>query len=127
MLTVIQAPIGWSFLAWGALVPFALACTPQMRPRTLALLAFGVGYLYWLVNVYWIMPITMIGWLGMGLYLSVFWVLPALAVRFCRAKGISAVSRPADPGGRVGAAARLPDGRVLLAVPRPQPVCRTSR
>lgn len=87
MLTVIQAPIGWSFLAWGALVPFALACTPQMRPRTLALLALVVGYLYWLVNVYWIIPITIIGWLGMGLYLSLFWVLPALAVRFARAKG----------------------------------------
>ena len=87
MLTVIQAPIGWSLLAWGALVPFALACSPQMRPRTLALLALVVGYLYWLVNVYWIIPITIIGWLGMGLYLSLFWLLPALAVRFSRAKG----------------------------------------
>ena len=87
LLTVIQAPIGWSFLAWGAMVPFALACSPQMRPRTLALMALGVGYLYWLGNVYWIVPITIIGWLGMGLYLSLFWLLPALAVRFSRAKG----------------------------------------
>jgi apolipoprotein N-acyltransferase len=87
MLTVIQAPIGWSFLAWGALAPFALACSPQMRPRTLALMTLGVGYLYWLGNVYWIVPITIIGWLGMGLYLAMFWLLPALAVRFCRAKG----------------------------------------
>ncbi len=87
LLTVIQAPIGWSFLAWIALVPFALACSPQLRPRTLALLAFGVGYLYWLGNVYWIIPITIIGWLAMCLYLSVFWVLPALAVRFVRARG----------------------------------------
>lgn len=87
MLTVIQAPISWSLLAWGALVPFALACSPQVRPRTLALMALGVGYLYWLVSAYWIIPITIIGWLGMGLYLSVFWVLPALAVRFARAKG----------------------------------------
>jgi apolipoprotein N-acyltransferase len=87
LLTVIQAPIGWSFLAWGALVPFALACSPRIRPRTLALAALGVGYLYWLVNVYWIIPITVIGWLAMCLYLSLSWVLPALAVRFCRAKG----------------------------------------
>jgi apolipoprotein N-acyltransferase len=87
LLTVIQAPIGWSFLAWGALVPFALACAPQVRPRTLALLAFAVGSLYWLGNVYWIVPITLIGWLAMSLYLSLSWVLPALAVRFARAKG----------------------------------------
>jgi apolipoprotein N-acyltransferase len=79
--------VNWSILAWGALVPFALACTPQMRPRALALLALGVGYAYWLVNVYWIVPITKIGWLAMSLYLSLFWVLPALAVRLVRAKG----------------------------------------
>lgn len=87
LLTVIQAPIDWSFVAWVALAPFALACAPQVRPRTVALMAFGVGYLYWLVNVYWIMPITKIGWLGMGLYLSLFWLLPALAVRWARVKG----------------------------------------
>jgi apolipoprotein N-acyltransferase len=87
LLTVIQAPIGWSFLAWVALVPFVLACSPQVRPRTLALLALGVGYLYWLGNVYWIAPITKIGWLAMSLYLALFWVLPVLAVRFARAKG----------------------------------------
>ncbi len=88
LLTVIQAPIGWSFLAWGALVPFALACSPGAGPRRLALAAFGVGYLYWLGNVYWIVPITIIGWLAMCLYLSIFWVLPALAVRLARAKGL---------------------------------------
>jgi apolipoprotein N-acyltransferase len=88
LLTLIQAPIGWSFLAWGALVPFALACTPSLRPRTLALMALVVGYFYWLGNVYWIVPITKIGWLGMALYLSLFWVLPALAVRFARSKGL---------------------------------------
>ncbi|MCL5280310.1 MAG: apolipoprotein N-acyltransferase [Planctomycetes bacterium] len=88
LLTVIQAPLGWSFLAWVALVPFALACAPQVKPRTLAFAALVVGYLYWLGNVYWIVPITIIGWLAMCLYLALFWVLPALAVRFARAKGL---------------------------------------
>jgi apolipoprotein N-acyltransferase len=87
LLTVIQAPIGWSLLAWVALVPFVLACAPQVGPRTLALSALVVGYLYWLGNVYWIVPITKIGWLAMSLYLALFWLLPALAVRFARAKG----------------------------------------
>jgi apolipoprotein N-acyltransferase len=84
LLTVIQPPIGWSFLAWAAFVPFVLACSPQTSARSVALAAFIVGFLYWLVNVYWIQPITTIGWLGMGVYLSLFWVLPALALRLAR-------------------------------------------
>ncbi|MEN6334797.1 MAG: hypothetical protein ABFE01_11085 [Phycisphaerales bacterium] len=84
MLTAIQPPIGWSFLAWAAVVPFALACSPQRKAGGVALAAFLVGFLYWLGNLYWIQPITTLGWLGMGLYLSLFWGLPALAVRFAR-------------------------------------------
>jgi len=84
MLTAIQPPIGWSFLAWAAVVPFALACSPQRKAGGVALAAFFVGFLYWLGNLYWIQPITTLGWLGLGLYLSLFWGLPALAVRFAR-------------------------------------------
>ena len=88
LLTVIQTPMDWSFLAWVAYVPFAMACTPRLGGRRLALAAFGIGFVYWLVNIYWITPITLIGWMGMGFYLAWFWPLLAIAVRFCRAKGI---------------------------------------
>ena len=88
MLTVIQAPMSWSFLAWVAYVPFVLACSPAIRGRRLVLPAFVVGFLYWLINVYWITPITLIGWTAMCLYLALFWPLLAVAVRFCRAKGL---------------------------------------
>jgi apolipoprotein N-acyltransferase len=88
MLTVIQAPVDWSFLAWVALVPFALVCSPQISGRRLVLLTFCVGFLYWLANIYWITPITLIGWVGMGFYLAWFWPLLAIGVRFCRSKGI---------------------------------------
>jgi apolipoprotein N-acyltransferase len=96
LLTVIQAPMDWSFLAWVALVPFVLACSPQARDRTstgsiqprLVLPAFGVGFLYWLGNLYWITPITLIGWTAMVFYLAWFWPLLAIPVRFCRSKGI---------------------------------------
>ena len=40
LLTVIQAPTDWSFLAWVAYVPFVAACSPRVRPRTLALARF---------------------------------------------------------------------------------------
>ncbi|HNS21342.1 MAG TPA: apolipoprotein N-acyltransferase [Sedimentisphaerales bacterium] len=88
LLTVIQPPIGWSFLAWVAMAPFAVACSPQAKTRGFVLSAFIIGWLYWLVNIYWIEPITIPGWLAMGLYLSLSWLLPALAVRFARAKGV---------------------------------------
>jgi apolipoprotein N-acyltransferase len=92
MLTVIQAPVNWSFLAWIAYVPFLQACTPLLKAKWFTLVAcavgFLVGFLYWLGNVYWITPITLIGWRAMSFYLAWFWPLLALAVRFCRSKGI---------------------------------------
>jgi len=86
--TVIQAPLGGAFLAWVAFVPFVLACGPQIKTRTLALTAYGAAFLYWLGNLYLIMPITILGWIALGLYMAVFWLLLALAVRFCRRKGM---------------------------------------
>ena len=88
MLTVIQSPIDWSYLAWVTYVPFALACSPQIRGRRLVLPALGVGFLYWLINLYWVTPITLIGWTAMAFYLAWFWPLLAIAVRFCRSMGV---------------------------------------
>ncbi len=88
LLSVIQAPVDWSFLAWAAMGPFALACRPEVRPRTLALVAWLVGTIYWLANICWIAPITIAGWLAMGVYLALLWPLLALAIRFCRAWNI---------------------------------------
>ena len=86
--TVIQVPLGWSFWAWVAFVPFVLACGPQVTGRRVGLTAYGVGFVYWLVNLYWITPITILGWIVLCLYMAVFWLLLALAVRFCRSKGV---------------------------------------
>ena len=88
MLTLIQPPIAWSFFAWVALVSFALGCTPEFRPRTTALLAFVVGFFYWLGNLYWIAPITAPGWIGLCFYVALLWPLLALALRFCRQRNI---------------------------------------
>lgn len=88
MLSLIQPPVDWWWFAWVAYVPFALACSEQVRGRTVALPAWAIGFVYWLVNLYWIQPITTLGWLGLGLYMAVFWLLLALAVRFSRSKGL---------------------------------------
>ncbi len=88
MLTLIQPPIDWSFFAWVAMVSFALGCTPDFRPRTMALAAFAMGFVYWLVNLHWIAPITIPGWIGLCFYIALLWPLLALALRFCRVRNI---------------------------------------
>lgn len=91
LLSVIQAPIDWWFLAPVAMIPFVLACRPEARARTLVLLAWLFGAAYWLGNIYWIAPITPPGWLAMGAYLALLWPLLAIAIRMARARNIPMV------------------------------------
>jgi len=62
MLTVIQAPISWSLLAWVSLVPFILACSADAKPRRLIFVSYIISVFYWLGNLYWIVPVTIAGW-----------------------------------------------------------------
>ncbi len=88
LLSVIQAPTDWSFFAWVALVPFTWACAPSVRTRTLFLAAYAAGFFYWLANLYWLAPITVLGWITIGFYIGLLWPLLAVALRWCRRKGI---------------------------------------
>ncbi len=88
MLTVIQPPFSLSLLAWVSLVPFILICSPETKSKPLALVAYIVSFLYWLGNLYWIAPITILGWLVFCLYTAVLWPLVALGMRYCRTKKI---------------------------------------
>jgi len=88
MLTVIQAPISWSFLAWVSLVPFVLVCSPAAKPKSLAVAAYLISLCYWLGNLYWIAPITVVGWIALCMYLALLWPIVALCLRFCRIKKI---------------------------------------
>ncbi|NIP28908.1 MAG: apolipoprotein N-acyltransferase [Phycisphaerae bacterium] len=88
MLTVIQAPISLSPLAWISLVPFILACSPDSKPKSLALGAYLISLCYWLANIYWIAPITLMGWTSLSLYTALSWPILALCLRYCRIKKI---------------------------------------
>jgi len=88
MLTVIQAPISWSFLAWVSLVPFILICSPAAKPLPLALAAYLVSLCYWLGNLYWIYTVTPLGWLAFCMYTALLWPMVALCLRYCRIKKI---------------------------------------
>ena len=91
MLTVIQAPISWSFLAWVALVPFILVCSPAAKPLPLAVIAYLISLCYWLGNLYWIYPVTWAGWLAFCMYTALLWPIVALCLRYCRIKKIPLV------------------------------------
>jgi len=91
MLTVIQPPIGLSVLAWVSLVPFILVCSPAAKPFPLAVAAYLVSLCYWLGNLYWLFPVTPLGWFAFCLYTALLWPILAVALRFCRMKKIPLV------------------------------------
>jgi len=85
-LTVMWSPWNVSFLAWVALVPFMLACSPETGKLKVAIAAGLVGFVYWVCNLYWLWFVTGAGQIGVSAYLAVFWVGLALGVRFARAR-----------------------------------------
>ena len=88
MLTVIQAPIGLAPLAWVSFVPFIIACSPKTRPRRLFLFGYVISLCYWLGNLYWVAPVTIVGWLLFCLYTALLWPILALCLRYCRMKKV---------------------------------------
>jgi len=88
MLTVIQAPIDLSFLAWVAWVPFVVACSPEAKPRRLFFVGYVTCLLYWMGNLYWVAPVTIVGWLVFCIYTALLWPVLALCLRYCRNKRV---------------------------------------
>ncbi|MHC4124514.1 MAG: hypothetical protein ACYSSI_13140, partial [Planctomycetota bacterium] len=83
ILTIIQPPFNFPFLAWMALVPFILACLPDNKLAPSLIIAYLVSLCYWLGNLYWIEPVTLPGWLAFCIYTACLWPLLVLAFRFC--------------------------------------------
>jgi len=86
LLTFCQAPWGLSFLAWVALVPFVMVCNPQTPKKPLIVAAYLVSFVYWLGNLYWLIPITAPGYVCFAMWQALYWPLLALGVRYLRTK-----------------------------------------
>ncbi|MHC4144201.1 MAG: hypothetical protein ACYSUD_05410 [Planctomycetota bacterium] len=84
----IQAPMNLSVLAWIAFVPFIIVCCRQTRPRRLFLIAYLISLLYWMGNLYWIFPVTIVGGITVCLYTALLWPVLAFCLRYCRAKKV---------------------------------------
>ncbi len=84
LLSVAFPPVGWSWLAWVALVPLFLLVESR---RSRAAIYFGSwlgGYVFWLIAIRWIAksdPGAWVAWLVMALALSAFWPAFVLLAR----------------------------------------------
>lgn len=86
LLTVIHPPLGMSFLAWVAWVPFILACRPDISARRLMICAYLAGLCFWFWNLHWLIIVTTPGYITFGFVQALYWPLLALSVRFVRQK-----------------------------------------
>jgi apolipoprotein N-acyltransferase len=81
MLTLIQAPFDSAYLAWLALVPFILACSPDTPKWRLVWTSYIVSLCYWLGNLYWIGYVTIPAYILFCMYLALYWPILALCLR----------------------------------------------
>ena len=73
-------PVSLRLLGWVALAPWALAVVAS-RARIAYLLSYITGIAFFFVNIVWIAPITIPGYICMSLYLGLYWPLAALVLR----------------------------------------------
>ncbi|MBN1436998.1 MAG: apolipoprotein N-acyltransferase [Sedimentisphaerales bacterium] len=81
-LSAIQEPMGWSWLGWVVLVPWVLGAVTVRRLRWGVLIIYGAGLLYFLSNLYWLVGVTVPGYLALGFYLAWYFPLCAVVLRW---------------------------------------------
>ncbi len=74
---------GLAWLAFFALVPWVLATVTCVRTPWAMFGSFLLGLVFWMVNVHWIIPVTIAGYLGTCLYLSSYFLLGGWLLRHC--------------------------------------------
>ena len=81
LLTISFAPYDLWYLAYAALVPWALTLAGESLRRWSLLCATLAGTLFWAVNLYWLWWVTLVGYAALVIYLSAYWVVAALILR----------------------------------------------
>jgi len=69
---------GWYLLIWIALTPITLLAMRAQWYRRLAWTTYLVGFLWYVLMIRWLSPVTVGGWLLFAAYLALYW--PAYAV-----------------------------------------------
>ena len=76
--------VGWRiqlpYLAYFALVPWGLALGGAVSRRWAILWAWLGGVIFWSINLYWLLWITLVGYAAGVLYLSLYWLAAAIVL-----------------------------------------------
>lgn len=73
--------IGWWPLAYLTLVPWLVAVCTARRPKMVYLASWLLGMGYFLINIRWMIPVTLPGYIALCLYYSIFFPLAAWPIR----------------------------------------------
>lgn len=90
LMSTISAPISLWPLAFVCLTPWTYAAYTASRPTLFHLLSYLFGTLYFLVNLYWLWPVTDLGLGALAIYLGFYWMLAGWAVRSGWRRGLPA-------------------------------------
>lgn len=89
LLSLIFPPIELWFLAPLSLAPWAVAVAKVQRAWVVHWGSFLFGWAFFLINLYWLWPVTGLGYVALAFYLALYWPATAWAVRTGRRAGIS--------------------------------------
>ena len=81
LLSIALAPFDVWWVAYVALVPWAMSLTGSRHDRWSLLCAWGGGLVFALANLYWLSWITMVGYVSLAVYVSLYWLAAGAAVR----------------------------------------------
>ncbi|MBL8880094.1 MAG: apolipoprotein N-acyltransferase [Phycisphaerales bacterium] len=91
MLTSIFPPFELWPLAFVGLAPWIWSACICKRAWVAYWLAEFVGWFFFLINLYWLNPVTGLGYVALAFYLAIYWPMTVWAVRTGRRRGISPV------------------------------------
>ena len=80
-LTLAFPPVDWSPLAYVALVPLVVGALRAKSDRDAFGAALVGGLVFYGINLYWIQPITTVGYLALLPYLALYWAMFGWGVR----------------------------------------------
>jgi len=86
VLLVLSFPrFDFEFLAWVALIPWFLAIE-EKSVKEIARFSFVLGFVFWLVILIWLRLVTAVGLVLLAIYLSLYFSLWGLGVKFIQRK-----------------------------------------
>ncbi len=85
----ISPPYALPLLAFVCLAPWLLSVLTIRRAWLVHWSSFVFGWLLFLINLRWLMPVTGLGYAALAFYLAIYWPLTAWAVRTGRRHGIA--------------------------------------